>query len=172
MEASMRAAFPVSEVRLIGMPMNLPHWEPGGNPVIQFLKPLFLTRGRNLRLLSHTRRLLLLMLPLGALTGWIMAWVLRGASHLSETLVHHLGPNHLILALPILGLVLATNLLARSGVGEVSLAEDIHMSHADPYVAFPFRAQARLFRASSLRGFSWTAFSPASIASSQRPRLQ
>jgi CIC family chloride channel protein len=97
-------------------------------------------RSRNLRLLSHTRRILLLMLPLGAFTGFIMALAVRGASHLGELLARHLGPGHLILGLPLLGLLLATQLLARSGVGEVSLAEDLHMSHADPYKAFPFRA--------------------------------
>lgn len=104
------------------------------------LSHLLPTRSRNLRLLAHTRRLLLLVLPLGVLSGWILAWTVRGSQRLGEFLVHHLGPSHLILALPLLGLFLATNLLARSGVGEVSLAEDIHMGHADPYVAFPFRA--------------------------------
>lgn len=96
-------------------------------------------RGRNLRLLAHTRRMLLLMLPLGAFTGLIMALAVRGVSHLSEELVRHLSPGHLILGLPLIGLFIATQLLARGGVGEVSLGDDLHMSHEDPYQAFPFR---------------------------------
>jgi CIC family chloride channel protein len=97
-------------------------------------------RSRNLRLIAHTRRMLLLMLPLGALTGWIMTLAVRGALLASEHIVHLLAPSHLILALPVVGLVLATQMLARSGVGEVSLADDLHMSHEDPYVAFPLKA--------------------------------
>ncbi len=98
------------------------------------------TRSRNLRLLAHTRRLLLLVLPLGVLAGGLLAWIVKGSQHLGEFLVHHLSPGHLILALPLVGLLLATQLLDRSGVGEVSLTDDIHMSHADPYLAFPFRS--------------------------------
>jgi CIC family chloride channel protein len=120
--------------------MNLPHWATGRNPVPFAIHRLLPTRGRNLRLLAHTRRLLLLVLPLGVLSGWILAWAVRGSQLLGEFLVHHLAPGHLILALPLVGLFLATNLLDRTGVGEVSLAEDIHMGHADPYVAYPFRA--------------------------------
>lgn len=103
--------------------------------------PRLLThRSRNLRILAHTRRILLLMLPLGAFTGVIMALAVRGSNHLAEQLVRHLGPSHLLLGLPLLGLFIATRLLAHTGVGEVSLADDLHMSHEDPYRAFPFRA--------------------------------
>ena len=68
------------------------------------MKLLFPTRTRNLRLLSHTRRLLLLVFPLGMLSGWIMAWAVRGSQHLGEALVRHFSPSHLILLLPLLGL--------------------------------------------------------------------
>ena len=97
-------------------------------------------RGRRLRLLAHSRRLLLLMLPLGALTGWIMALTIRGAGLLGEHLLHWLGPTHLILLLPLLGLFLATQILDLSGVGEVSLADDVRISHGNPYAAFPLGA--------------------------------
>lgn len=98
---------------------------------------LFGNRGRRLRLLAHSRRLLLLMLPLGALTGWIMALAIHGAGLLGEHLHRWLGPSHLILLLPLLGLFLATRVLDDSGVGEVSLTDDVKMSHGNPYAAFP-----------------------------------
>ncbi|HJU83973.1 MAG TPA: chloride channel protein [Holophagaceae bacterium] len=97
------------------------------------------SRRRNLRLLAHSRRVLLLMLPLGAFTGWIMGLAVRAYISLFDWEGAHLVPSHWVLALPLLGLPLATLLLDFGRVGEVSLAEDIHLSHADPYRAFPFR---------------------------------
>lgn len=95
------------------------------------------SRSRRLRLLAHSRRLLLLMLPLGALSGWLMALVIKGVGLLEAHLRTGLGPSHLILLLPLVGLTLGTQLLHHGGVGEVSLAEDVRMSHEDPYRAFP-----------------------------------
>lgn len=97
------------------------------------------SRRRNLRLLAHTRRVLLLMLPLGAFTGWVMGLAVRAYLDLFEWQNRALVPSHLVLLLPLLGLPLATFILDLGGAGELSLAEDIHLSHADPYRAFPFR---------------------------------
>ncbi|HJW08297.1 MAG TPA: chloride channel protein [Holophagaceae bacterium] len=97
------------------------------------------SRRRNLRLLAHSRRVLLLMLPLGAFTGWVMGLAVRAYLGLFEWQNAHLVPSHLVLLMPLIGLPLATLMLDLGGAGEVSLAEDIHLSHADPYRAFPFR---------------------------------
>jgi len=94
---------------------------------------------RNLRVLAHGRRILFLMLPLGAFTGWMMGLAVAAYLALFEQFQEHLTRNHLILLLPLLGLPLATSILALGGVGEVTLAEDIELSHKDPYQAFPFR---------------------------------
>jgi len=93
---------------------------------------------RNLRMLAHGRRILFLMLPLGAFTGWIMGLAVAAYIGLSDRIQRDLTPNHLILFLPLIGLPLATSILALGGVGEVTLAEDIQLSHKDPYKAFPF----------------------------------
>jgi len=97
-------------------------------------------RQRNLRLLAHSRRIVFVMLPLGAFTGWMMGLAVKayGASfHWVDT---HLVSNHLVLLLPLIGLPLATMLLDFSGAGEVSLSEDVHLSRENPFQAFPFRA--------------------------------
>ncbi len=94
---------------------------------------------RNLRVLAHARRILFLMLPLGAFTGWIMGLAVSTYIALSEHIQREWTGNHLVVFLPLVGLPLATTILAFGGVGEVSLAEDIELSHKDPYKAFPFR---------------------------------
>ena len=93
---------------------------------------------RNLRVLAHGRRILFLMLPLGAFTGWMMGLAVAAYVAIFARLQQDFTSDHLILLLPLIGLPLTTGILALGGVGEVSLADDIHLSHKDPYKAFPF----------------------------------
>lgn len=93
---------------------------------------------RNLRVLAHGRRILFLMLPLGAFTGWMMGLAVAAYIAIFARFQRVLAPHHLILLLPLVGLPLATSILAFGGVGEVSLGEDLELSHDDPYKAFPF----------------------------------
>ena len=93
---------------------------------------------RNLRVLAHGRRILFLMLPLGAFTGWMIGLAVAAYIALFAKIQHDLIRNHLVVFLPLIGLPLATSILAFGGVGEVTLAEDLELSHKDPYRAFPF----------------------------------
>src|SRR5690348_10706254 len=97
-------------------------------------------RQRNLRLLAHSRRIVFVMLPLGAFTGWMMGLAVKAYGASFHWVDAHLVSNHLVLLLPLLGLPLATLLLDFSGAGEVSLSEDVHLSRENPFQAFPFRA--------------------------------
>lgn len=97
------------------------------------------TRRSRLRMLAHTRRLVLLMGPLGALMGVLTAWVLTGLEHLEHRLFHLAAWGHWTLALPGLGLVATALWLQRTGVGPVSLAADLHHAHHDPRGTFPLR---------------------------------
>jgi CIC family chloride channel protein len=96
-------------------------------------------RQRNLRLLAHSRRILFVMLPLGAFTGWMMGLAVKSYSASFHWVDAHLTANHLVLLLPLVGLPLATMLLDFGRVGEVSLSEDVHLSRENPFQAFPFR---------------------------------
>ncbi|HTL97916.1 MAG TPA: chloride channel protein [Holophagaceae bacterium] len=96
-------------------------------------------RQRNLRLLAHSRRIVFVMLPLGAFTGWMMGLAVKAYSAGFRWVDAHLVQDHLVLLLPLAGLPLATMMLDFSGVGEVSLSEDIHLSRENPFQAFPFR---------------------------------
>ena len=95
-------------------------------------------RQRNLRLLAHSRRIVFVMLPLGAFTGWMMGLAVKAYQASFHWVDSHLIPDHLVLLLPLVGLPLATMLLDFSGAGEVSLSEDIHLSRENPFQAFPF----------------------------------
>jgi CIC family chloride channel protein len=92
-----------------------------------------------LRLLAHSRRIVFVMLPLGALTGWMMGLAVKAYATAFHWVDAHLVPNNLVLLLPLVGLPLATMMLDLSGVGEVSLSEDMHLSRENPFLAFPFR---------------------------------
>lgn len=96
-------------------------------------------RRRNLRLLVHGRRIVFVMLPLGAFTGWMMGLAVKTYRSSFAWVDAHLVPDHWVLLMPLIGLPLATMLLDFGKVGEVSLAEDIHLSREDPFKAFPFR---------------------------------
>lgn len=97
-------------------------------------------RQRNLRLLAHSRRIVFVMLPLGAFTGWMMGLAVKAYGASFAWVDAHLVPDHLVLLLPLIGLPLATMLLDFGGIGEVSLSEDVHLSRENPFRAFPFRA--------------------------------
>ena len=96
-------------------------------------------RQRNLRLLAHSRRIIFVMLPLGAFTGWMMGLAVKAYSSSFKWMDAHLVNDHLVLLLPLLGLPVATMLLDLTRVGEVSLSEDVHLSRENPFKAFPFR---------------------------------
>ena len=91
-----------------------------------------------LRMLAHTRRLVGVMLPLGAGTGLVVAFALRGLGSFEPWVGHVGGRTHLTLLLPALGLFLVTLWLSLTRIGEVSLFKDLSLAHRDPHEVFPF----------------------------------
>ena len=106
------------------MPNSLPH--------------LFPTKHRRLRLLAHTRQMVLVILPLGAGMGLLVAAALRALGSFEPWVDRMGGSLHLGLLLPALGLFLATALLHFTGIGEVSLFKDLDLAKKNPYQVFPF----------------------------------
>ncbi|HET8714506.1 MAG TPA: hypothetical protein VFM16_01690, partial [Holophagaceae bacterium] len=53
-------------------------------------------RQRNLRLLAHSRRIVFVMLPLGAFTGWMMGLAVKAYSAVFSWTDEHLVSNHLV----------------------------------------------------------------------------
>lgn len=96
------------------------------------------TRHRRLRLLAHTRRMVLVILPLGAGMGLLVAAALRALGSFEPWVGRMGGSLHLGLLLPALGLFLATALLHITGIGEVSLFKDLDLAKKNPYQVFPF----------------------------------
>lgn len=97
------------------------------------------TRSQRLRLLAHTRRLVGVMLPLGAATGLAVALglhVLESGSRWAWELTFRHGVEYL---LPLAALLVVTQWLTATGVGEVSLSADMDLAKHQPYAAFPFR---------------------------------
>ncbi len=94
---------------------------------------------RRLRMLAHTRRLVGVVLPLGAAAGLMVALALRGLGSFEPWVGRLGGRTHLTLLLPAVGLFLVTLWLSLTRIGEVSLAEDMDLAHRDPYQVFPFR---------------------------------
>lgn len=99
----------------------------------------FASPRRRLRMLAHTRRLVGVVLPLGAGTGLVAAAALRGLGSFEPWVNRVGGTTHLTLLLPAVGLLLVTLWLSLTGLGEVSLARDMDLAHQDPYEVFPFR---------------------------------
>ena len=95
------------------------------------------SKWRGLRMLSHARRLIGIMLPLGAATGLGVVLALKALHLLEPALAFGAGRVHLSIWLPALGLFLTALLLAGSGTGEVSLARDLERANRNPYEAFP-----------------------------------
>ncbi|MCE1229902.1 MAG: chloride channel protein [Firmicutes bacterium] len=96
------------------------------------------TRQRRLHLLAHTRRMAVVILPLGAGMGLLVAMALR-ALWAFEPWVNHAGKTlHVSLLLPAFGLFLATAFLHFTGIGEVSLLKDLALAKQNPTQVFPF----------------------------------
>ena len=92
-----------------------------------------------LRMLAHTRRLVGIMLPLGAGIGLVVAFALRGLGSFEPWVDRLGGRTHLTMAIPAIGLFLVTLWLSATGIGEVSLFRDLDLAHHSPYEVFPFR---------------------------------
>lgn len=100
----------------------------------------FLTSSNHrLRMLAHTRRLVGIMLPLGAGIGLAVAFALRGLGSFEPWVNHLGGRTHLTVVVPTIGLFLVTLWLSFTGIGEVSLFRDLDLAHHSPYEVFPFR---------------------------------
>ncbi len=95
---------------------------------------------RRLRMLAHTRRIVGVMLPLGAATGLVVALALKGLGSFEPWVGRLGGRTHLTLLAPAVGLFLVTLWLSLTGIGEVSLFKDLHLAHHDPYEVFSFRS--------------------------------
>ena len=102
------------------------------------------SRQLRLRLLAHSRRLVLAILPLGLLMGLVMTGLLLGLErHLVPFLDRAAGS--LAWVLPGLALITATLWLSWTGTGAVSLFEDLDLAKKSPYEAFPFwRSMAKV----------------------------
>ena len=98
------------------------------------------TRTSQLRILAHSRHIVLVTLPLGAATGCMVALALKGLGSF-EPLVLKAGSRiGLTILLPAIGLFLTTAWLSVTGIGEVSLFKDIDLARKNPYKVFPFLA--------------------------------
>jgi chloride channel protein, CIC family len=95
-------------------------------------------RIQSLRLLVHTRKIVGVMLPLGAGIGFMVALALKGLGSFEPWVSNTGGRIHLAVLLPGLGLGLATLWLHLTKIGEVSLFEDLDLARKDPYKVFPF----------------------------------
>lgn len=100
--------------------------------------PLIPGRIRRLRVIAHTRRMGLVILPLGAGMGLLVAFALRALGSFEPWVGRMGGALHLGMLLPALGLFLATALLQVTGIGEVSLFKDLDLAKKNPYKVFPF----------------------------------
>lgn len=90
-------------------------------------------------MLAHSRRLVFVVMPLGALIGLLVTGALSGMLRLEPVISVWGGRTHLAILLPAIGLFLTTLWLAASGIGEVSLFKDLDLAHVAPHTAFPFR---------------------------------
>ena len=110
-----------------------------GRRGMRAMRDLLPPRHLRLRLLAHSRRLVLAILPLGALLGLVMTGLLLGLErHLVPFLDGLFDRFHLLWLLPGLALATATAWLAWTKTGQVSLFEDLDLAKKSPYEAFPF----------------------------------
>jgi len=91
-----------------------------------------------LRLLAHTRHIIVVTLPLGAGTGFLVAIALRGLGSFEPMVLRVGGRTGLTILLPAIGLFLTTLWLTGTGTGEVSLFKDMDLAKKNPYKVFPF----------------------------------
>ncbi|MFN8011870.1 MAG: chloride channel protein [Holophagaceae bacterium] len=111
-----------------------------------------------LRMLAHTRRLVMVMLPLGAGIGLVVAFALRGLGSFEPWVGRLGGKTHLSLLIPALGLFLVTLWLTLTRIGEVSLFRDMDLAHQNPYEVFPFRKSlAKVWACAMTIGFGGSA---------------
>ena len=108
-----------------------------GRQSLRAVRGLLPPRHLRLRLLAHSRRLVLAIIPLGLLMGLVMTGLLLGLErHLVPWLERAAGGFAWVL--PGLALVAATRWLTWTGTGQVSLFEDLDLAKKSPYEAFPF----------------------------------
>jgi CIC family chloride channel protein len=103
------------------------------------LQALIPTRISRLRMLAHTRHIVMVTLPLGAATGFLIALALRGLGSFEPMVLRVGGETRLTSLLPAIGLFLTTAWLSVTRIGASSLARDLDLSKKRPYQAFPFR---------------------------------
>lgn len=109
-------------------------------------------------MLAHTRRLVGIMLPLGAGVGLAVAFALRGLAAFGPWVDRQGGRSHLSLLLPAIGLGLVTLWLSLTKIGEVSLFKDLDLAHHSPYQVFPFRKSiAKVWACAMTIGFGGSA---------------
>lgn len=97
-------------------------------------------RPTGLRLMAQVRQAGLVVLPLGAAVGSVTALALVGLLRLEQRVEAWGLHLHALVLLPAVGLGLATLWLSFSGLGPVSLAEDLGRARQDPLSVFRFRA--------------------------------
>jgi CIC family chloride channel protein len=98
------------------------------------------SRTRRLRLLAHTRHIVVVTLPLGAATGFLVGLALKGLGSFEPMVLKVGGRTGLTILLPAIGLFLTTAWLSLTRIGEVSLFKDMDLAKKNPYKVFPFRA--------------------------------
>jgi len=91
-------------------------------------------------MLAHTRHIVVVTLPLGAFTGFLVAMALRGLGSFEPMVLRVGGRTGLTILLPAIGLFLTTAWLSLTGIGEVSLFKDLDLAKRRPYQVFPFLA--------------------------------
>ena len=96
------------------------------------------TRTGRLRMLAHTRHIVVVTLPLGAGTGFLVALALKGLGSFEPMVLRVGGRTGLTILLPAIGLFLTTAWLTLTGIGEVSLFKDMDLAKRNPYKVFPF----------------------------------
>ena len=96
------------------------------------------SRTRQLRILAHTRHIVVVTMPLGAVTGFLVALALRGLGSFEPMVLKVGGRTGLTILLPAIGLSLTTAWLTVTRLGEVSIFKDLDLAKKDPYKVFPF----------------------------------
>ena len=96
------------------------------------------TRTGRLRLLAHTRHIMAVTLPLGAVTGFLVGLALKGLGSFEPIVLRVGGRTGLTILLPAIGLFLTTAWLSLTGLGVVSLFSDLDLAKKDPYKVFRF----------------------------------
>jgi CIC family chloride channel protein len=90
-------------------------------------------------MLAHTRHIVLVTLPLGAVTGFMVALALRGLGSFEPIVLRVGGRTGLTILLPAIGLFLTTAWLSLTHIGEASLFKDLNLAHSNPYRVFRLR---------------------------------